>query len=66
MLYIQYVPRSKMASEEYRRDGPYYSMTIKVNGKGESSGEYTVRADTFEELQQRNIEVKDLFRRTID
>lgn len=48
--------------EDYKYNGPYYSFTIKVNSKGEVSGEYTVKADTLQELSNRHNEMKDLLR----
>lgn len=49
----------------FKREGPYYSMTVKINAKGESSGEYSVKADTYEELTARNDETRALLLRTI-
>lgn len=51
--------------QTYIRDGKDYSITIKVNAKGETSGEYTVKADSIEDLRARNAETKDLMMQTL-
>lgn len=38
-----------------------YSITVKMNAKREVYGEYTVRADTFEELETELGKVSALF-----
>jgi len=49
----------------YTQEGSYFSFTLKLNAKGESSGEYTVRANTLDELVERNNAMKDLLRRSL-
>lgn len=48
-----------MVQQSYVRDGKDYSLTIKINAKGDVSGEYTVKADSIEELRAKDSEAKD-------
>lgn len=54
-----------MAENKFVRDGKNFTMTIKVNAKREVFGEYTVKADTIEELRELNAQIKQLFEQTI-
>ena len=42
-----------------------FTLTIKMNAKREVYGEYTVKADTFEELEERSARAQALFGRRI-
>lgn len=46
--------------ETYKQDALNYSVTVKFNAKREAYGEFTVRADDVETLQQRHNEAKQL------
>lgn len=50
---------------EYTVDGPYYSLTLKLNAKGESSGEYTVKSHTYDDLVKKNEEAKALLLKSL-
>jgi hypothetical protein len=47
--------------ETKKVDTQRYSITVKMNAKREAYGEYTVRADTIEELAEESNKVKQIF-----
>ena len=54
-----------MAEKTEKVSPERYSVNVKMNAKRELYGEYTVKADTLEELEKDLTAVSTLFRRHI-
>lgn len=46
---------------EVKHENANFTITVKINAKGESYGEYTVKADDADTLAERLDAVKQLF-----
>lgn len=47
--------------EQTKKDEPKFRLNMKSSAKGEFYGEWTVKADTIEELKENEIAVEKLY-----